>query len=231
MYQTLHNLFELSHRGYHWDMHFLAVLLLFSTSHASRPRSVFYWNVPPYIWKENETVDGSFKRSIQYGESFCFQPRSEFYQVKGGLKGFIEALHRQSYVETDKGNISTHFSDAWIPLLNSSFYNSSAHPSAYFLSNEMVVIVPRYKIDILYKIGLGLLRSVNFVVLCLALALLAGIIVWLLVSLYILMRRSNCSDPPPSPPGTSLFFGCLGLLITIVLTCSTLINHFNPFIF
>ena len=164
-------------------MNLLIVIFFVDTSYASRMRSVFYWNVPPYIWKKNEIVDGSFKRSIQFGENMCFQPKSEFYQVKGGYKGFIEALDRQSYVETNKGNISTHFSDAWIPLLNSTFYDSSAHPMTYFTSNEMVVIVPQYKIGILYKIGLvGLLRAINFVVLCLTLALLAGILVWFLVS-------------------------------------------------
>ena len=47
-------------------------------------------------------------------------------------------------------------------------------------------------------------------------------------SLMLVMRRSNYSDPfPRATPGTSLFYCCPSLLITVFLPCSVLINHFN----
>ena len=44
------------------------------------------------------------------------------------------------------------------------------------------------------------------------------------------MRQSNCSapiPPPPGTPGTSLFFGFPGLLITTFLPCLALYKHSN----
>ena len=150
---------------------------------AYTPHQVFYWDLPPYIWKENDTVKGSFKQNFKMFERFCDNHKSEFYHVKGGYKGFMEALYRQTYVETDKGNLSINVNDTWIPFINSSEQSTPFNSVVtYFTSKEMVVIVPRYKIEIMYKISLGLLRSVNFVVLCLILAFLAGIVVWFLVS-------------------------------------------------
>ena len=166
-------------------MTILLVLLFFLPTHyASITKRIFYWDVPPYIWKENGRVKGIFKQSIEVSEKLCNHHfHSEFYRVKGGYKGFVRALNRQTYVETDKGNITTNFTDSWVPFMNSSEENLSLHfLKTMSTSNEMVVVVPRYKIEILYKIGLGLLRSGNFVVICLILALLAGITVWFIVS-------------------------------------------------
>ena len=128
-------------------------------------------------------------------ETKCKAPKSVYYQVKGGYKGFSEALNRvlkgQSFVDTDEGKVDTKNDDGWMPFLNASWLkenkyseNQQAEPFTMFESKEMVVIVPRYKIEILYKVALGLKRSFNFLILCLILALVTGIIVWLLVSTF-----------------------------------------------
>ena len=91
----------------------------------------------------------------------------------------------QTFVETDKGIINTNPDDAWLPLLNVTMkegYKEIKQPYTFFVSKELVVIIPRYKIEILHKIALGINRSVNFVLSCVLLALVAGMIVWFLVS-------------------------------------------------
>ena len=171
----------------YWKMQKLIYLLsAIGISCAYVPHQVFYWDLPPYIWKENGTVKGSIKQHFKMYEKICNNHKSEFFQVKGGYKGFIKALYRQTYVETDKGNISTHANDTWIPFLNSTEQSDPFdYLVSYFTSKEMVVIMPRYRIEILYKISLGLLRSVNFAMLCFILALLAGIIIWFIVSCFV----------------------------------------------
>ena len=157
-------------------------------------KTIFYWDVAPYIWKENETVKGSNVYAINMMETKCKGPKSAYYRVNGGYKGFSEALSSvldgKKIVETDKGNVDTNYDDAWIPFLNVSWLkeyqhskNSTLDIHTYFVSKEMVVIVPRYKIEILYKIAVGLKRSFNFLILCLILAILTGIIIWFLVSI------------------------------------------------
>ena len=162
------------------------ILLIFGTCTAVIPihRNVFYWDMPPYIWKENGTVKGIFPQSIRTAEKFCNQQsHSDFHQVKGGYKEFAKSLYRQTYVETDNGTISTSQNDSWIPFLNASEQSARFnYLTTLSTSKEMVVVVPRYKIEILHKIGVGLLRSRNFVALCFILALMAGIIVWFIVS-------------------------------------------------
>ena len=155
-------------------------LYAFFTCLASAHESIFYWDIPPYIWKENDTVTGSLLHMRRTYEALCNGARAEFYRVKGGYKGFMEALNKQTDVETDKGIISRNLNDTWLPYLNASV--PSFFLSTYYTTQEMVIIVPRYKIEILHKIGLGLLRSGNFVVLCVILAFLAGIFVWFIVS-------------------------------------------------
>ena len=166
----------------------ILIFLLFSLdmSCAYAPHQIFYWDLPPYIWKENGTVKGSIKQNFKMFEKFCGNHKSEFYQVKGGYKGFMEALYRQTYVETDKGNVSVKLNDTWIPFINSSEQSPPFdYLETYSTSKEMVIIVPRNKIEIMYKISLGLLRSVNFVVLCFILALLTGIVIWFIVSFFV----------------------------------------------
>ena len=170
----------------------MLILLLLSVlkpCFCSRPKTVFYWDVPPYIYEENGTIKGSMRHSIDMWERFCANPKSRFYKVKGGYKGFGEALQSvmkgQSFVDTDLGNITTRHDDAWLPLLNVSLkeeYKEIKQPYTFFVSKELVVMIPRYKIEILHKINLGVNRSLNFVVSCVALALVAGMIVWFLVS-------------------------------------------------
>ena len=51
---------------------------------------------------------------------------------------------------------------------------------------------------------------------------------WKLFGIDTVMRRSNCSAPiPRAPPGTSLFGGCPGLLITLFFPCPALYKHSN----
>ena len=55
-------------------------------------KTIFYWDVAPYIWKENETIKGSFVYAINMMETKCKGPKSAYYRVNGGYKGFSEAL-------------------------------------------------------------------------------------------------------------------------------------------
>ena len=157
-------------------------LFAFVACLASAKDNYFYWDVPPYIWKENGTVTGSLVHIKRTFEKLCNDPKAEYYRVKGGYKEFMEAVNKKTDVETDRGIISRHPNDTWLPYLNSSALEPSFFPSTYYTTQEMVVIIPRYKIEILHKIGLGLLRSGNFVVLCVILAFLAGILIWFIVS-------------------------------------------------
>ena len=164
---------------------FISLIFAISMCGAATPHHIFYWDLPPYIWKDNGTVKGSIKEWVRTFEKLCNVPKSEFFQVKGGYKDFVEVLYRQTYVETDKGNVTVNTTDFWVPFLNASEQSPPFDQmSTYFTSKGMVVIVPRYKIEILFKISRGLLRSVNIVVLCFILALLAGIIIWFIVSCY-----------------------------------------------
>ena len=158
-------------------------LFAFVTCFVSAQNRIFYWDVPPYIWKENGTVTGSLVHIRRKFEALCNDPKAEFYRVKGGYKGFMEALIKKTDVETDEGVFNRHPYDIWLPYLNSSA-QPPFFPSTYYTTQEMVVIIPRYKIEILHKVGLGLLRSGNFVVLVLILAFPAGILIWFIVSFH-----------------------------------------------
>ena len=181
------------------------ILICFIPCYCTKPKTVFYWNVPPYIWKENGTVRGSMRYFMDTMETKCKQPESVYYQVKGGYKGFTEALHSvvrgQKFVDTDKGKIDTKNDDGWMPFLNVSWLKANKHsenitgePFTFSVSKEMVVIVPRYKIEIMYKIANGFIRSFNFVILCLILTLVTGIIIWLLVSITVFLFDYLCHN-------------------------------------
>ena len=144
--------------------------------------NMFYWDLKPYVWKENNTVKGSIFYASRVISQLCNQRLKNFHQVQGGYLGFMKALKRNSYVLTDKGNVSVTKTDMWIPFMEPGLIKD-ANKFTFFESKEMVVIVPRYKIEIIYKIVLGVMRSLNFIGMCLIVASIAGVIIWFIVSM------------------------------------------------
>ena len=143
---------------------------------------VFYWDVKPYIWKEGNHTMGSIPYTLQAVTQLCNFPPMKFYHVEGGYKEWMEALVRNTVVLTDHGRVDISNRDMWVPFMEPREVRGGK-TITFFEPKQMVVIVPRYKIEIMYKILLGVRRSFNFLAVCLIMAFIAGALIWFIVSM------------------------------------------------
>ena len=166
----------------------MKILIMLSTViiyHVHCERRVYYWDTPPYIWKDNQTgvVKGSIPYMYNMMKAMCNYPETHYFQINGSYPRFKEAIeNRLKYVETDKGNQSTKIAGLiyWFPYPDTTI-PKMWQTTTYVTSKKMAVIVPREKIEITYKIIKGTINALNFLLLCLFLALNCGVIIWLLV--------------------------------------------------
>ena len=166
----------------------ILIVLLTIIYHVNCERRVYYWDTPPYIWKDNQTgvVKGSIPYMYNMMKMMCNYPHTYYYQIQGQYPSFKAAIeNKKKYVETDDPHNSTQSTNItgliyWFPYPDTTI-PKMWQTTTYVTSKKMAVIVPREKIEITYKIIKGTINALNFLLLCLFLALNCGVIIWLLV--------------------------------------------------
>ena len=164
-------------------MELFIILILISTSECSR--WVYYWDVPPYIWKENGTVKGSIPLFYGAMEKMCSYPKTKYFRIEGGYQEFNKGISGEvNTVMTDQGvkNSSIPLPGIiyWAPYMNTTL-GSGTSAFTFWDSGKMAVIVKRSRIQILAKILKGLRRTYNIMAISLFFAMLVGISIWLMV--------------------------------------------------
>ncbi|XP_057295482.1 uncharacterized protein LOC130623947 [Hydractinia symbiolongicarpus] len=162
----------------------LLLYVFFSKADDTILLRVAYLEQKPFIFTVNNNTKGVLADIMTNGQQHC-QTESSRVEIS-----FVKtASSRKEYNQILLQNISTHFKDnittLWSPVLFSSEASQDLMKMQpdhllyqIMISKHMVVVVRRYRIELLFKTWQGLLNSSQVAIVTILTAICVGILIW-----------------------------------------------------
>ncbi|XP_057294976.1 putative potassium channel protein RPA4233 [Hydractinia symbiolongicarpus] len=166
----------------------ITISLLTNISFAEHKKTLLiqtaYWEQKPFIYNESNVTKGIMVDIMKNGKDHCHDESSnkliEMVRVASSRKEYNQILQQ---------NISTHFNDTILTLWGPVMLSSEASQDLMkmqpdhllyqiMISKHMVVVVRRYRIELLYKTWQGLLNSSQVAIVTILTAICVGILIW-----------------------------------------------------
>ncbi|XP_057294969.1 uncharacterized protein LOC130623496 [Hydractinia symbiolongicarpus] len=163
---------------------FLLEKASFSKPNKTLLMRVAYWEQKPFIHNESNVLKGILVDIMKNGKDHCHDESSNKF-----MKMVRVASSRKEYNQILLHNISTYFNDNITTLWGPVLFSSEASQNLMklkpdhllyqlMISKHMVVVVPRYRIELLFKTWQGLLNSSQVVMVTIVTSICVGILIW-----------------------------------------------------
>ena len=171
----------------------LTVISFFRFARTDSLLEAVYWEVKPFIFtNENGILDGIIPKMFSEGQHYCGRDLKNstllsFVRKETSRKVFYDLLRSDVQYGTEKLSEVHKEKAFWGPILSYAAREGRDYEKKRGLlsfqlmkSNRIAVIVPRYIVALPNKILRGILSCQQIIVIALLLAVLFGIIMWML---------------------------------------------------